>query len=305
MALLVSQVVIMLGAVAVATPSFSLYCLARVVTGIGVGGAALVKSAILIEVSPTAIRGDVVISIGFMFPIGILLNAAMAWGLMPPDDRPDNEHQVWRLYTGLGYAPVPLIFGLTLWLLPESPRYLLSSNKLQELNKLALHIARVNNVNGAVPESGVCGLDTKSEPKSFSEACGHLFSRSRSSVTIALWFSWFTVAYMYYGLIYGLPKLFDDLDGFNSYLIAILGALTEVPGTVFVLLGIDHPVLGRRYVHILLFGANALVCIGGGFSIPLAGFVVVVLTARMLVSALFTLLYLYTMEIYPTSFRGK
>eukprot|EP00658_Telonema_sp_P-2_P079676 TRINITY_DN7766_c0_g1_i1.p1 TRINITY_DN7766_c0_g1~~TRINITY_DN7766_c0_g1_i1.p1 ORF type:complete len:254 (-),score=75.01 TRINITY_DN7766_c0_g1_i1:407-1099(-) len=109
-------------------------------------------------------------------------------------------------------------------------------------------------------------------------------------------------AYIYYGYIYALPHLFDHI-GFNPYLIAVLGGLIEMPGMVLVMWSVQHVTLGRRRTHMLLFGLNTLLCLVAGFKMPLSMFVVVILCSRMLVAGLFSALYLYTSELYPTLYR--
>eukprot|EP00656_Telonema_subtile_P051549 TRINITY_DN6960_c0_g1_i2.p1 TRINITY_DN6960_c0_g1~~TRINITY_DN6960_c0_g1_i2.p1 ORF type:complete len:204 (-),score=31.69 TRINITY_DN6960_c0_g1_i2:130-741(-) len=96
---LLSQGVIIAGGVLICVaPNFELFCIGRLVTGFGVGGGSVLKSTLLLECTPTRYRSDLSVGIGLTFPLGILLNAVVAWMMMPPDGRPSNEHSVWRAY---------------------------------------------------------------------------------------------------------------------------------------------------------------------------------------------------------------
>ena len=274
------------------------------ITGFGVGGAACAKNALTVECAPPKYRSVMNCMIGFAFPLGVALNACIAWAFMPPDGRPGNEHAVWRPYVAVSYSMVPVILVAGYFYLPESPRYLVTSGKKEQLDELARRIAADNGCPDVVPDGGV-SVPEQAAP--FRLTCDQgrtlLLGGDNAQLTVPLWISWSVTGYIYYGFIYGLPKLFDDV-GANTYLIAAAGAFVEIPGTVFVMWAVEWPVLGRRLTGRFLTAATATLCLASGFEMPLAAFVTLVLLVRMLVGGMFQFVYLYTMELYPTSYRS-
>ncbi|KAL4420816.1 hypothetical protein ABPG75_010472 [Micractinium tetrahymenae] len=96
----------------------------RVVVGMGIGISATVVPAYLGEVAPARVRGRVVESFELLLCAGML---AAALGDAAFQPLPSN----WRWMVGAPVVPA-LLLSLSLWLLPESPRWLVIRGRLDE-----------------------------------------------------------------------------------------------------------------------------------------------------------------------------
>ena len=105
--------VMMLGAAL--APGPELLGVFRFLAGLGFGGIAPTAIALVVEVAPVARRNllNAVMLAGF--PVGGVLAAILAVGLLEPYG--------FRLLFGLGVLPLVTLVPLALWLLPESPQF--------------------------------------------------------------------------------------------------------------------------------------------------------------------------------------
>ncbi|MFC7921119.1 sugar porter family MFS transporter [Streptomyces cinereoruber] len=90
----------------------------RIVLGLSVGAASATVPVYLSEISPTKIRGRLLTMNQLMITIGILVaylvNLAFA------------SSEAWRAMFAVGAIPALLMIAATLWLLPESPQWLIA-----------------------------------------------------------------------------------------------------------------------------------------------------------------------------------
>ncbi|MFF4169379.1 sugar porter family MFS transporter [Streptomyces sp. NPDC001744] len=90
----------------------------RIVLGLSVGAASATVPVYLSEISPTKIRGRMLTMNQLMITVGILVaylvNLAFAGG------------GTWRAMFAVGAVPALLMIAATLWLLPESPQWLIA-----------------------------------------------------------------------------------------------------------------------------------------------------------------------------------
>ena len=104
----------------------------RTVVGFAVGGASLVVPLYISELSPSAFRGTLVTLSILFITLGQVVAYFIGYGL-------SMRSGGWRWMVGLGAAPAVLQFCLML-LLPESPRWLVKANKLQEARGTLLNV---------------------------------------------------------------------------------------------------------------------------------------------------------------------
>ncbi|MBA4166017.1 MAG: sugar porter family MFS transporter, partial [Chitinophagaceae bacterium] len=105
----------------------------RFLAGIGVGMASMLSPMYIAEVSPAAIRGRNVAINQLTIVMGILITNLINYMLA------DKGSESWRWMFGLGAVPSSLFFAFVFWL-PESPRWLVKVNRLQEAEKILLKI---------------------------------------------------------------------------------------------------------------------------------------------------------------------
>ena len=118
------------------------------------------------------------------------------------------------------------------WCLVESPRWLLSQNRLQEAETVLRRIARGNGVTGK--------LEINLRPpapvsSSSSESVISLFTSPRlMTVSLILCFCWFVVGGCYYGLTLAAGHMGTDI-----YTGTALSGLVELPAIVFIYYAIE------------------------------------------------------------------
>jgi SP family arabinose:H+ symporter-like MFS transporter len=127
--------------------SFSGLIAFRLIGGIGIGVASMVSPLYISEFAPSRLRGTMVSLYQLALTIGIVTayftNAFLAshTGEILSGSMFDKifTHEVWRGMLGLGAVPA-LIFLLALFLVPESPRWLLSRGKKELAEKILVKI---------------------------------------------------------------------------------------------------------------------------------------------------------------------
>ncbi|CCK69620.1 sugar porter family MFS transporter KNAG_0C05190 [Huiozyma naganishii CBS 8797] len=102
------------------------YFIGRIISGLGVGGISVLSPMLISEVSPKHLRGTLVSCFQLMITLGIFLGYCTNYGTK----KYSNSTQ-WRVPLGLCFAwALFMIGGMTF--VPESPRYLLEKNLIEE-----------------------------------------------------------------------------------------------------------------------------------------------------------------------------
>ncbi|MEU3039927.1 MULTISPECIES: sugar porter family MFS transporter [Streptomyces] len=117
--------VVFLGGTALVTfaDGFLVLLAGRIVLGLSVGAASATVPVYLSEISPPAVRGRLLTLNQLMITVGILVaylvNLAFAAG------------EQWRAMFAVGAVPSALLLASTLWLLPESPQWLITHGRAE------------------------------------------------------------------------------------------------------------------------------------------------------------------------------
>ncbi|MCO5556754.1 hypothetical protein L7F22_010306 [Adiantum nelumboides] len=127
-----------------AAPGFSLLMVGRVLTGIGVGFAMMIAPLYSAEISPARVRGFLVSFTEIFVDVGILLGYVVGFVFQFL-----NPSYNWRLMLGIGALPAIILAYGTIFILPESPRWLVMNGRHEEAKK--------------VLETTVCVEDDKKE----------------------------------------------------------------------------------------------------------------------------------------------
>ena len=206
----------------------------------------------------------------------------------------------WRIFQ----AVISLLIAVTalVWpLLPESPRWLIAQGRLPEARQVIEAASESNQVR-LTGEVWAGGRDTGGRPSSPQPVYGvrDLARTSQLPITLALFLCWPVITLLYYGLSLSADKIHMTDNVFLSF---VLVALIEIPSNLIVPLVID--ILGRRPIFALTQLVPGLCCIAAAFLQPgTAVFSVLTLGAKALVTAAFTICYLYTAQLFPTSVRA-
>ncbi|EDK41195.2 hypothetical protein PGUG_05293 [Meyerozyma guilliermondii ATCC 6260] len=110
-------------------------CIGRAITGLSVGIVSVLCPLFIGESAPKKLRGTLVVVFQLFITLGIFLGYCTTYGTKTYDDS-----RQWRIPLGLCFAwAILLVSGMLL--MPESPRYLIEKNKIEEAKK---SIARSN-----------------------------------------------------------------------------------------------------------------------------------------------------------------
>ena len=199
------------------------------------------------------------------------------------------------------YSSLPsLLSVLMYWLLPESPRWLLSVGKIKEAEEIVRSGAKYNNI--TLPQDFRLRPVQKPDSDLKKRTLIDLFRyKNMRTKTLILYYNWFVNSFAYYGLSLNMGQL---TGGSNVYMNFTISGLLEIPayaGAIVILL-----YCGRRvpyFVSILLCGVSLLsiVCIPTGVSDWLA--VALTLFGKMCVTFSWGVLFLYNAELFPTEVR--
>jgi sugar porter (SP) family MFS transporter len=270
--------------------------------GLAIGAASVIAPIYIAEVSPTHVRGRLVALNQLNIVFGILLafisNYVIA-GLLPPDT-------AWRWMFGIVAAPSALFLAVT-FLLPESPRWLVSANR----ETRALEV--MDRLGFPDPADDVRQMrEAVARDVAASHAASRLFSRSHSvPVTCAIAIAMFNQLSGINALLYYAPHIFElsgaATDSALLQSIAIGG--TNLVFTIAALFLIDR--FGRR--PLLFFGsigtAAALFLVAWQFedahpngALVLAGLLGFIAAFAISQGAV---IWVFISEIFPSTVRGK
>ncbi|CAM9866041.1 unnamed protein product [Pylaiella littoralis] len=123
-------------AVSSAAPSVGWLIAARVCAGLGVGGSIPVVFTLAAELVPTAIRGAMVSLVASFWMVGSVFAATAAWVLL--GDGFDGSRIIlggtWRQYAMVAALPAATALVLTVFFVPESPRFLAKAGRYNEMS---------------------------------------------------------------------------------------------------------------------------------------------------------------------------
>jgi MFS transporter, putative metabolite:H+ symporter len=275
--------------------------LARVLTGIGLGGEVPVAAALFNEFVGARRRGLITMAYESTFVWGFLITPLVGLALVSAL----GPEVGWRAVFVLG--GLSLVTAAIAWrLLPESVRWLVRSGRIDEADTTLARIeeeARARGVELAVPEPQ---HQPDVGPTRWREPLEGAF-RQR---TILLWTLAFTDFFATYGYAIWLPTLYVTIGGLpptaSLALTAVTGVLQLVAAYLFAGT-LDRA--GRRMWFLFGFGLAALSAIAGALASTL-GYTSWPTLFLVGVGILFGLtpvsmgIYLYAGELYPTRMRA-
>lgn len=130
------------GLVMLWAPNIYILLLARLLDGFGIGLAVTLVPVYISETAPPEIRGLLNTLPQFTGSAGMFLSYCMVFGMSL------MESPSWRLMLGVLSIPSMIYFVLTVFFLPESPRWLVSKGRMEEAKKVLQKIRGRDNVAG-------------------------------------------------------------------------------------------------------------------------------------------------------------
>ncbi|CAN1305021.1 Monosaccharide-sensing protein 2 [Linum perenne] len=130
------------GLVMLWAPNVTVLLLARLLDGFGIGLAVTLVPVYISETAPPEIRGLLNTLPQFTGSGGMFLSYCMVFGMSL------MESPSWRLMLGVLSIPSLLYFALTIFFLPESPRWLVSKGRMLEAKKVLQRLRGREDVSG-------------------------------------------------------------------------------------------------------------------------------------------------------------
>ncbi|XP_033739920.1 organic cation transporter protein-like [Pecten maximus] len=230
---------------------------------------------------------------------GILVHAFFALGLV--------------YLVGMGYflrdwfwvqiaVAAPCAFFLSYWfVIPESPRWLISQKRYSEADKIIERAARVNKK--PLPPS-LMKVNQEKDEKEADGRIWHLFSNKvLLSRTLIVYFNWAVVSMIYYGVTMHTGNMNGDF-----YLNFFLLAVVEFPAYFMSIALLDR--WGRKRTHCACMLLGGIACISTIFPVIFGGPDLQPLTLALAIvgkigaAGAFGVIYVFSAELFPTVVRN-
>ncbi|XP_014606015.1 PREDICTED: organic cation transporter protein-like [Polistes canadensis] len=301
---------ILSGPISAIVPWFWCFLIFRFINGISHAAILYPSFTLLTETAGEKHRQWMGVAYNAGYPIGTTIMACIAYVLYD-----------WR-HKQLASTLPALILLLFMWLMPESPRWLLSQNRLKEAQKVIEKYYRPVNETAEITEiysSSILQkpilqsrLEETENPKSNSTSQGHRLKENIKGLVIVLCnyellkrvmitnFAWLTASLTYYALALNV----DNFSA-NRYLYILVMGITEVPAYL-----IPTPILifaGRKQACSVMYSLTALLLLSilAISAKETLAIIIVALTARFILSAAYSIMILYTSELFPTITRNS
>ncbi|XP_053157191.1 organic cation/carnitine transporter 2-like [Hemicordylus capensis] len=205
----------------------------------------------------------------------------------------------WRMLLLALTAPGLLYIPLW-WFIPESPRWLLSQGRIQEAEAIIRKAAEKNGITAPDVIFDPIELhDLNSEDQQTHNILDLVRTRNIRSVTIMCVILWMVISIGYFGLSLDTPNLHGDI-----YVNCFLSAVIEVPAYTISWLLLQN--LPRRYsmAAVLFLGGCVLLFIQLVPSYLTILSISLVMIGKFGITSSFSMVYVYTAELYPTVVRN-
>jgi len=272
----------------------------RVLLGIGMGMEFPIGQAMLAEIMPAKQRGRYVALLEGFWPLGFICAGLLAYFLLPTVG--------WR---GVFFAlAIPSVFVLIVRrYVPESPRWLESRGRHADADLIMGRIEeRVRKAFGGRPLPEIVPSTTIISADPGKAGFSALWSRGYARRTAMVWLLWFFALLGYYGLTTWLGALLQQA-GYpvtKSVFYTLLISLAGIPG--FLTSAWLVEAWGRKPTCILMLLGSAALAFLYGNTAANAGdqtqLVAFGLGMQFFMFGMWSVLYAYTPELYPTRCRA-
>ncbi|KAJ8382707.1 hypothetical protein SKAU_G00034850 [Synaphobranchus kaupii] len=292
-------------------PSYGWFIFLRSMVGCGVAGASQ-GFVLKTEFIPAKYRAYLLPMASIFWMAGSMLIIVLGMTVVPV--------MGWRWMIRLSVIP-SFILMLLFQVIPESARFNVSTGNVAAAVATLKRIARFNR--SSLPEGDLVEPIVK-ERGSFYILVSSAFRRT----SILLWYSWFVASFSYYGSVLSSSELLEKnllcitdpeaehhvkhIQGdarcycipfgqadYRTLLISCLGEVALIPLNIALL-----NVLGRKLSMAILQLSSGVLFMLVNICSTMFGFTVLLFLIRALVSMNFTVVYIYTAEVYPTAVRS-
>ncbi|KAI8483011.1 hypothetical protein Bbelb_393110 [Branchiostoma belcheri] len=188
---------------------------------------------------------------------------------------------------------------LSWWLIPESPRWLIARGRVEEAMEVIHLMAKRNGK--TLPSDLDLDVKTRVQRSSGGQPSALDLVRTPNMLrkSVLIFFNWFVVTILYYGLSLGTSDLAGD-----DYVNFFLSGVVEVPGYLSSCVVIER--FGRRVPHMLYMVVGGVACVAAAFIpkhlTPLT--ITLVMIGKFGAAGAFNIIYIWTGELYPTVVRN-
>ncbi|NXU18930.1 S22A3 protein, partial [Pardalotus punctatus] len=270
------------GIIVAFSPNFSVFLIFRFLQGMFGKGTWMTAYVIVTEIVGSDQR-IVGIVIQIFFTLGIMILPGIAY-LIP----------TWQGIQ-LAISLPNFLFLLYYWVVPESPRWLLTRQKGEKALKIMRNIAKHNGKFLSPHYSEITISNEVSNPSFLDLVRTPQMRRN----TLILMYAWFTSALIYQGLVMRL-----GIIGGNLYLDFFISGAVELPAAFLIIVTIDR--IGRRLPFAMSNIVASIACLITAFlpeDIPWLKTTVATL-GRLSITIAFEVVYLVNSELYPTTVRN-
>ena len=294
-----------------AATTLDVFILFRVISGVGIGIASNISPMYLSEVSPPAVRGKFVAIYQLAVVLGILSAQIVNWLIARPVIPGEDILVSWNGQMGwrwMFWAPVlpSIIYLLLAFVVPESPRWLVSKEKYGKATDIFTRI-----VNRAYAEELVGEVQKSISHVAEKIPLSRLFKGKAPKIavigiTIAILQQWCGI-----NVVFNYAQEIFSAAGYSVSDMLFNIVVTGVVNVVFTFVGmytVDK--LGRR--SLMLMGTIGLsiiyAALGAGYYFRLEGMIMLVLVVLAIACYAMTLApvtWIVISEIFPTHLRAK
>jgi len=271
----------------------------RVIGGIGVGLASAVCPMYIGEVAPADIRGRLVSINQFAIIFGMLVVYFVNYGIAQGKSLEYINETGWRMMF-LSEAIPAALFGILLFFVPETPRYLALTNR----DDKAFHI--LTRING-IEQARKIIKEIKESVEASSEK---LFAYGKVVIIIGILLSVFQQFVGINVALYYAPRIFESMGAAKdaSMLQTVVMGLVNVIFTVIAIVTVDK--YGRKIL--LMIGSVGMAI--GMFAISVLAFTKVIGISTLVFIIIYTASFMMSWgpitwvlisEIFPNKIRGR
>lgn len=272
----------------------------RVLLGFGMGMEFPIGLAMVSEIVPAKSRGRYIAILEGFWPLGFIAAGVTAYFTLPLIG--------WRgIFIALS-IPAVFVFVVRRYI-PESPRWLEDVGRYKEADGITTNFERrvlallKNKVLPPVAPA-VAGQHGAGRRAAFAE----LWQGGYAKRTLMVWALWFFALLGYYGLTSWLGALLQQAgyDVTKSVLYTVYISLAGIPGFIFAAWLVEA--WGRKPTCVLMLAGSAIAAFLYGQSAagqaPVAQLIAAGLAMQFFLFGMWSVLYAYTPELYPTRSRA-
>ncbi|MFI7321762.1 sugar porter family MFS transporter [Streptomyces venezuelae] len=223
----------------------------RLIGGIGIGMASVIGPAYIAEVAPPAYRGRLASFQQAAIVIGIAVSQLVNWGILNMADGDQRGKlgglEAWQWMLGVMVVPA-LLYGLLSFIIPESPRFLISAGRHSEAKKVLGEVEGTSIDLDARVDEIERGLHREHKP-SFKDLLGKV--GFLPIVWIGIGLSVFQQLVGINVIFYYSNQLWQSIgkDPSSSFLYSFETSIVNIIGTVIAMIFVDR--IGRKPLAII------------------------------------------------------